>query len=250
MIRILLAGVCIFALSLPARAQIHVLDDSALVQQIKTYTTEYASYLKQLQQYEQELQTALSTGQLVASTIQNPSLGAVLGLMNMTGLSNDLPVNPNGLMGLSGITSGSSMSFSGLTGKLSMLGSMASTTFNTNHVYTCQDQTFACQQQNQRAYGLAGVSGIAQSAYQDLRNHMAILDGLRERAATATTPAERENVQIALQTEQAWHDNLAGQIQAAQMQATVQGQIDEQRAKEATSQAYQQAIDSIPSTGN
>ena len=170
-----------------------------------------------------------------------------MGLMHMSGLSNDLPVNPYALMGL---TSGYSMSFGALTSKLALLNGLANTSYDQNHVYDCTDDSIACQEQKRRAYGLAGVSAIATSAFADLRTHMATLEGLRAEAATADTPAERENIQIAIQTEQAWHQNLMGQIEAASMQATVQTQVDDQRAREATSQAYQRAIDSIPTAGN
>lgn len=207
-----------------------------LFQEAKTYALQGQQYITQGQQLAQQVQQYYAF-------VANPSLGAAVGLMSTTGLSNDLPINPSGLVGL---TSGYSMSLSGLAGKLSALSSLANTSYSQNHVYTCTDQSWSCQQQQQRGYGLAGTAGIAQAAYQDIRNHMPVVQSLRDQAAAATTPAARENVALALQSEQAWHDNMMGQLSAAEMQAKTDEASLIQQDNEKTTQNIDATIAEIP----
>lgn len=219
-----------------AHAQVPVTDAMSIAQEIKSYVMQGQQALTSARQLAQQVQEYYSF-------VQNPSLGAAAGLMNQTGMSNDLPINPNALVGL---TSGYSMSLSGIAGRLGTLSNLANTAYTQNHVYDCTNQSWACQQQNQRAYGLAGASGIAQSAYQDIRNHMPIVAALQQRAATATTPAERENVLVALASEQSWHDNMMAQVQAAEMQARIDREYLVQRDDERINDAIDKTIASIP----
>lgn len=226
-----------------ARAQIAVTDLGLTTQQIKEYVQDAKAYALQAQQYVTQGQQLLQLVQTFNAFVQNPNLGAAVGLMGQAGLGNDLPINPVSLMS---ITSGYNMSLSNLAGKLAMLSSLAGGAYTQNHVYTCTNQSWTCQQQQQRAYGLAGTSGIAQSAYQNLRNHMPVIQALRDQASTATTPAQRENVALALQSETAWNNNLAAQVSAADMQARSDEASRVQQDNEKTSQAVEQTIAGIP----
>jgi type IV secretion system protein VirB5 len=226
-----------------ARADVPVIDFAANLNILRQYAQDIKSYTLQSQQYLTQAQQLAQQVQQYNALVQNPSLGAATGLMSQTGLSNSLPINPSGLVGL---TSGYSMSLSGLAGRLSALNSLANTAYSQNHVYACTDNSWSCQQQQQRAYGLAGVSGIAQAAYQDLRNHMPVVQALRDQAASATTPAQRENVLVQMQAETAWHDNLVAQLNAAQMQAAVDNQYAIQRDDERMSRDIEATIQSIP----
>jgi hypothetical protein len=226
-----------------AHAQIAVDSLTADFNAVKDLAGQAKSYALQAQQYVTEAQQLAQLVQEYNAFVQNPSLGAALGLMGQTGLGNDLPINPAGLMGL---TSGYSMSLSNLGAKLSALSSLSNASYNQNHVYTCTDTSWACQQQQQRGYGLAGSSGIAQSAYQDLRNHMPVIQALRDQAATATTPAQRENVALALQSETAWNNSLAAQISAAEMQAKSDEAALAQQDNEKLSQSLDQIYNEIP----
>jgi hypothetical protein len=226
-----------------AHAQVMVDSVAADFNAVKDLLGQAKSYALQANQYVTEAQQLAQMVEQYNAFVQNPSLGAALGLMGQTGLGNDLPINPASLMGL---TSGYSMSLSNLSGKLAVLGSLSNASYNQNHIYTCTDQSWTCQQQQQRGYGLAGSSGIAQSAYQDLRNHMPVVQALRDQAATATTPAQRENVALALQSETAWNNNLAAQISAAEMQAKSDEASLAQQDNEKISQSLQQTIDGIP----
>lgn len=219
-----------------AHAQVPVVDASSIIQEIKSYALQGQQALTQAKQLSQQVQEYYSF-------VQAPSLGQAAALLNQTGLSNDLPINPSSLVGL---TSGYGMSLNGIAGRLGALSNLANTAYTQNHVYTCTNQSWACQQQNERAYGLAGASGIYQSAYQDLRNHMPIVQALQQRAATANTPAERENVLVALASEQAWHDNLVGQLDAAGRQAEIDRENLAQRDNERISDAVDHTIAQIP----
>lgn len=227
----------------PVKAQIAVYDPASNVNMIKSLFQDLKSYALQGQQALTQAQTLAQEVQTYYAFVQNPTLGAAVGIMNQAGLSNDLPINPNGLVGL---TSGYSMSLYGLGGKLSALSSMANTSYDQNHVYDCTSGSWSCQQQRQRAYGLAGTSGIAQSAYQDLRNHMPVVQALRAQAEAAQTPAQRESVLLALQSEETWHQNLMSQVQAAEMQANTDKQYEIQRDNEKMSHDIEATINGIP----
>ena len=230
-------------LSGAAHAQVEVDSVVADAQLVKSVLAQAKQYTMQGKQLLTEVQTTEQLVQSYNSFVQNPSLGAALGLMNQAGLSNDLPINPNAL---AGITSGSAMSLSGLSGILSSLSSLSTTSYNQNHIYTCTDNSWACTQQQQHGYGLAGTSGVAQSAYQDLRNHMPVVQSLRDQAATATTPAQRENLSVAIQSEQVWNDNMLGQINAADMQAKANEATLIQQDNEKINQNIDLTIGEIP----
>jgi hypothetical protein len=241
--RIVLLGSCLMAWSGLANAQIAVDSVAADLNAVRSFAQEIKSFGLQAQQYVAEAQTLAQAVQQYNAFVQSPSLGAALGIMGQTGLGNDLPINPASLTGL---TSGYSMSLNGLAGKLAVLSSLSNAAYSQNIVYVCTDQSWSCQQQQQRGFGLAGASGIAQSSYLDLRNHLPVLQALRDQAATATTPAQRENVALALQSETAWNNNLSAQITAAQMQAkTDEGSLT-QRANEEMSKSIETTINEIP----
>lgn len=234
---------CGILISANAQAQMAVDSFTADFNAVKSLYQEGQAYALQ---GEQAITEAHQLEQLVSTYqafVQNPSLGAALGLMNQAGLGNDLPINPAGLMSL---TSGYSMSLANLGAKLSALSSLSNTAYAQNHVYDCTDTSFACTQQKQRAYAIAGSAGIAQSAYQDLRNHLPVIQALRDQAAQATDPAKREQVELALQSETVWNNNLAAQIQAAEMQARSDESSLAQQDNEKTTQAVEATIAAIP----
>jgi hypothetical protein len=240
----LIAAVCfVVGIGGPAQAQIAVDSLTADFNAVKDLAGQAKAFALQAQQYVTEAQQLAQLVSTFNAFVQNPSLGAALGLMNSTGLGNDLPINPAGLMSL---TSGYSMSLANLGAKLTALSSLSNASYNQNHVYTCTDQSWACQQEQQRGFALAGASGVAQAAYQDLRNHMPVIQALRDQASTATTPAQRENVALALQSETAWNNNLAAQIQAAEMQAKSDEGSLAQQDNEKISQSIQSTIAAIP----
>lgn len=241
--RLIIPAVFLSSWAVGASAQVPVTDVAAISQLIKSTTQEAESYTLQGKQYLNEAMQLQQQVQTYMAFVQNPSLGMAGVVMNQSGLGNNLPINPSGLVGL---TSGYSMSLSGLSGKLSQLSSLAGSNYTQNHVYDCTDSSWACVQQKQRAYGIAGSSGVAQAAYQDLRNHMPVVQALRDRAATATTPAEREEVLVALQSEEAWHNNLTGQVEAAKMQADADTASLVQRDKERMSKDIDRTIADIP----
>jgi type IV secretion system protein VirB5 len=229
--RLLLAGVAFLSLSSVAHAQIPVTDVASIAQEAKSYLQEIKSYLTQLQQYATEVQTYETDAQMLLGFVHNPNLGAVMGLANRLGLSSDLPVNLGAVQGLvsgyGGITS-----IGALTGKLSSLGAMVNGSFSNDTLYQCHDSSFACMQSNAQAAGNAGVKGIASQVIQDMENHLPVLQGLRDRLATADNPKDVADVQAQIQVEQSWVNNEMGQLQAVAMLNQAQQQVSsEQRVQ-------------------
>jgi type IV secretion system protein VirB5 len=223
--RFLIAGASIIALSGHARAQgVTVNDPASIMQEVNQLEQMGKTYVLQAQQ-------ALAQAQELAAFVHNPSLGAATGLMNQTGLSNDLPVNP---MAIASLTNGygSLSSLSAILGKLTTLSSLVGTNYSTNHVYSPTDGSWNSQQLIANGQAIAGTQGAAQAAYQDLRNHLPILQALRDRLATATTPKDVQDAQAQIESEQAWTNNLNSELQAIQVNYQAQADSRMQRDNE------------------
>ena len=199
----------------------------------------------QLQQLQQELQTVQWVAQTGQALIQNPNLGTVMALAGQLGLNNDLPISPYAVQGLvSGY--GGMTSLSSLTGKLSGLSGLVNGSWSTDHIYTCTDQSFACQQQQQMASSTAGLKGVMGTLYQDLANHVAVLQGLRDKASTATDPAQRENVLEQVALENSWATNTGNQLQASLGMFQAQQQANVNRENEQLSASITAVIAAAP----
>src|SRR5580765_833618 len=79
---------------------IPVFDAIADVWHANSMIQDLKSYAQQAQQLLQETQTATQLATQGAALIQHPSLGAVMGLANMVGIENPLPISPYAVMGL------------------------------------------------------------------------------------------------------------------------------------------------------
>ena len=230
-----------------AQAQLAVIDNANLIAQAKSLLQELKSYATQLQQLQQEIQQVTWLATTAQSMIQNPNLGSVMALMGQLGLTNDLPLNPNAVMGLisgyGGIRSGN---LATLTGALSSLNGLVNSSWTTDHVYTCTTDTFACQQQQQLASSTAGLKGTMGTLYQDLANHIEVLQGLRADAGTATDPAQRENVLEQVALENAWAQNTGNQLQASVGMFMAQRQANADRENEHLTQDIDAVLAAAP----
>ena len=89
----LAAGLTLAAVS-PAGAELPVIDNSNLVQQIKGYLQDLKSYATQLQQLQQEVQQVQWLISTYQSFVHDPSLGGAMALLGQVGIDNPLPVSP------------------------------------------------------------------------------------------------------------------------------------------------------------
>jgi hypothetical protein len=151
--------------------------------------------------------------------------------MNQTGLGNSLPINPMALASLSS-GYGSLTSLSSLLGKLSQLNGLVNSNFATNHIYSPTDGSWNSQQLIANGNAIAGVQAAAQAAYQDLRNHLPVIQALRDRLATATNPKDVADAQAQLQAETAWTNNLQSEISTMQVNYQAQAASRVQRDNE------------------
>lgn len=237
--RIWLAGACMLALCGRAHAQgIAVIDAASIFQQIEQLAQEVKSYGLQAQQY-------LTQVQQLEALVHNPSLGAAMGLMNTTGLNNDLPVNP---LAVQSLTNGynSLNSLAGILGKLTTLTNLVNTNYNANHIYSPTDGSWNSQQLIANGNAIAGTQGAAQAAYQDLRNHLPVIQALRDRLLTATNPKDVADAQAQLVAETTWTNNLQSELQAIQVNAEAQAASRAQQDNE----SLDQGIDSFLAQAN
>ena len=208
-----------------ARAQgIIVNDPASILEEVQQLTQQVKSYALQAQQFMTEVQQ-------LEAFVHNPNLGAALGLMNTTGLSNDLPVNPAAIQSLTNGYS-SLTSLAGILGKLTTLTNLVNTNYNTNHIYSPTDGSWNSQQLIAAGNAIAGVQGAAQSAYQDLRTHLPIIQSLRNQLLTATNPKDVADAQSELVAEAAWTNNLQSELAAIQVNAQQQAASRAQQANE------------------
>jgi len=225
---LLLAFLCV---TRPAPAVIPVLSEveaaiasNQLVQAVKGYVLETKQYIT-------ELEELARVEAMLQGMIQHPSLGAAQAMMGMLGVGNPLG-SLSSVYSVMSLTSGYYGGVNSIAGKLGQLGGIMSGIGNANSVYRCTDDTDACRIQNQRANANAGYQGILGKLYTDLSNHYDVLRGLRDRQSTATDPAERENLMIALNSEQAWATSALGQMQAASALYQAQRDANINRADE------------------
>jgi hypothetical protein len=146
----------------PAGAIVLVEDIPAITQQIKSLAQDlkaYEVYVQQLQQAVQQVEWASSTFE---SLVAHPSLPSAMAAMGMAGIENPLPVSPYAVQGLiSGY--GGAGGLSAITSRLGALGGLVNSSYSANHIYTPTDNTYASQQLQNGATGVAGAQGIAQS---------------------------------------------------------------------------------------
>jgi hypothetical protein len=223
----------------------YALQLEAYVVQAKAWATQNLQWVLQGQQYAMQAQQYLLEGEQLLAFVHNPNLGAALGLLNKAGLGNTLPP----VYGVLGIVNGFQYGQGGLpeiTGILSALSGLVSSSFATNHVYTPTDQTWSSQQLIARANGIAGEQGTAQTTYQDLHEHAALLPALRAQLLTATNPKDVADAAAQIAVEQTWTANEAAQMAA--VQATYQAQSDAviQRDNEKLKMDFTNFINSVP----
>ena len=257
--------VALLAFTTQGRAQLAVTDpgdtwvntegvavqNQTLLQTLQGYKTQLQQYATQLQSLEQQVQQVTWLATTAESLIQNPNLGAVMALAGQLGLNQDLPVSPYAVMGLvngfNGLSTGGGIGQ--LTGAFGSLNGLVNNSFTVNSAYTCTATTFPCTQQQQMANSAAGTQGIMQTLYQDLANHVQILQSLQTSASASTTPAQRENVLNEIALQQAWVNNSGNQIQAVSGMWSAQQQVNQNRANEVQSQNTDTWIASIPAGG-
>jgi conjugal transfer/entry exclusion protein len=263
------AGIALLAAgySVPARAEIPVIDTAALgewivslandlkayalqlqqyLTQVKQYVGEELSWATQASQYATQLQQYANEVQMFINFVHYPNLGMAMALLSSAGLGNGLPVNPYAVLGL---VNGFEYGQGGLpeiSGIMSSLSGMVGRSYATSHVYTPTDGSWASQEIIARGNGIAGEQGAAQATYTDLRTHQAALQALRDHLATASSPKDVQDTQAQIELETTWTTNEAAQLAA--IEATYQAQSDSvvQRENEKLSEDIESFVTSAP----
>jgi hypothetical protein len=243
--------------STPARAALPVIDTAALGQwaqqlgnevkayglqlqqyagEVKSWATQNLQWLQQLQQYAVQLQQYTNELTMLENWVHNPSLGAALGVLNIAGLGNSLPVNASAVLNL---VNGRSYGQGGLpeiSGVLSSLSGLTAGAYFANHVYTPTDASWASQELISNANSIAAEQGVAQAAVSDLQAHAAALQALRNHLATSSSPKDVQDAQAQIELEQVWTVNEAAQLAAINAAYAAQRDARSQRANEQLAQ--------------
>lgn len=217
--RYLLGACTALALAVPAArpAQaiglggVTVYDPSNYMQWVSSLAAQAKQYGMQVQQYLMQAQQYLIEAQQLYGFIHAPSIGGAMMLLNMTGLSHSLPFNPaialNFVRGVAFAPNGRPQ----IGDILASLSGFTTTAYSNNHVYTPTDASWTSHQIIARGNSIAGQLGIAAASINDYASHAAVLQPLRDRLASATTPKDVQDVQAQLAVESAWSQNQLGQ---------------------------------------
>lgn len=243
-----LLGTCFAVLisyASPASAQLPVTDGGNLIAQAKSLLQEVRSYGVMLQQLQQEVQAVMWVGQTAQSLIQNPNLGTAMSLMNMVGIENPLPINPYAVQNLvSGY--GGMGSVGAWTGKMNSLNGLITESYSNDRIYGCNDNSYSCSRQQQLAASNAGIKGLTGRIYQQLTEHIPVLQSLRAQLDTASDPAQREHIMAQVAIENAWAQNAQGQLQTVVALANVQENVQRAQDGERLNQSIDRMLASAP----
>ena len=263
------AGIALLAAgySVPARAEIPVIDTAALgewivslanelkayalqlqqyLTQVKQYVGEELSWATQASQYATQLQQYANEVQMFINFVHYPNLGMAMALLSSAGLGNGLPVNPYAVLGL---VNGFEYGQGGLpeiSGIMSSLSGMVGRSYATSHVYTPTDGSWASQEIIARGNGIAGEQGAAQATYTDLRTHQAALQALRDHLATANSPKDVQDTQAQIELETTWTTNEAAQLAAISATYAAQSDSVVQRDNEKLAMDIETFVQSSP----
>lgn len=196
------------------------------LQSVKIWIQEQLSWVTQLQQLQQDISMASSDLLLVYNFIGNPSLGTLMGVLNLVGLTQDLPISPYSVMNL--IEGSHNISnINSIPGMLSGLSSMIPVSYSNNTIYSCSDNSVTCSMAQMRASGLAGQKSQLGMLFQDFQTHISALTAARTdlNAATDTKTAVAATGQVTI--ENAYVTDLAGQ--AAIVAALGQAQAEQRK---------------------
>ena len=211
--RLLLATIAALAMCKEVQAQIPVTDVGNLVAQAKNLFQEVQSYAVQLQTLQTEVQSYLQFVYIGQQLVHDPSLGTFTQLANRLGLDTSIPLNPYAVQGLiSG--AGGINGLNGIMSKVPLLGGLVNTSFANNQLYNCQTGDAGCQLSQVSAASRAASQGLANKMLQDISSHMANLQSLRDRAATASDPKTVPDLTLQAGIEQNWLQGAQGQLQA------------------------------------
>jgi type IV secretion system protein VirB5 len=208
--------------TMPAGAQMSVIDNSNLVQ--TTLAAQRA--LSELQQLTAQYNQLVATYQMLTNPTDVVSM--VSGL-SVPSLQNPLPNTTllNGLIGGQTAASGAGVQF-----------------YNQSHVYTPTDGGVASTQLIANANSIANLQGVATTNLQSIQQRLALLPGLEAAlaAATSITQVNAINGRIAVeanyvQAQQAQAQNLS--VLASQQEASARQQAQEEHAREANAIAAQ-----------
>jgi hypothetical protein len=223
----------------PATAELPVIDNSNLVQQIKGYLQDLKSYAAQLQQLQEEVQQVQLLISTYQSFVHDPSLGGAMALLGQVGIEDPLPVSPYAIQAL---LNGQG----GISGTLGALSTLSNSSFGTNHVYSPNDESWASQQLNSNGNGIAGAQGAAMQIFQQVATHYPVIQALRDRLLAASTPKDVADAQAQISAEQAWEQNATAQLQSVALMNAAQEQSNQQRQNEKLDQDIDAVLQAAP----
>ena len=224
----------------------YALDLQRYAGEVKSWATQNLQWLQQVQQYTTQLQQYANEVEMFQNWVHNPNLGGAMGLLNIAGLGNSLPVNASAALNLINGRSYGQGGLPEISGVLSSLSGLTAGAYTANHVYTPTDANWASQELISNANSIAGEQGVAQAAVGDLQAHAAALQALRDHLTNSSSPKDVQDTQAQIQLEQVWTANEAAQTAAINAAYAAQRDAMVQRDNEKMNQDITAFIASAP----
>lgn len=196
-----------------ARADVPVIDFANQISQAQNLLQWAKSQLTWVQQLQTEVQSYMQWVYIGQQLIHKPTLGAFTQLADRLGLDTSIPLNPAAVQGLIA-GAGGMRGLNGIMGKIPLLSGLVNTSFTNNQLYNCQSGDAGCQLSQVSAASRAASQGLANKMLADISSHMANLQSLRDRAATASDPKTVQDLTLQAGIEQNWLQGAQGQLQA------------------------------------
>ena len=224
----------------------YALDLQRYAGEVKSWATQNLQWLQQVQQYTTQLQQYANEVEMFQNWVHNPNLGGAMGLLNIAGLGNSLPVNASAALNLINGRSYGQGGLPEISGVLSSLSGLTAGAYTANHVYTPTDANWASQELISNANSIAGEQGVAQATVGDLQAHAAALQALRDHLTNSNSPKDVQDTQAQIQLEQVWTANEAAQTAAINGAYAAQRDAMVQRDNEKLSMDIEEFLASSP----
>jgi type IV secretion system protein VirB5 len=189
---------------------------------------------QQVQQGLQEIQLLQSQLQQVTAVYNAIShitdLSSALSALGMLGIQNPLPVNVSSVQSLlrgNGSTSG----------MLSNIGSLFNMNYSDSHIYDPTNSSYENTLMSRRANSIAGINGLAGQLYQSMADRLSAMRTLESRLSSASDIKDVATIQGEIDSQRAYIAAQSAQAQSlAMMQVSYaqdqQQQREEQRQKD------------------
>ena len=224
----------------------YVVDVNNMIADINSEFTEEEQLATQIKQLTTMLDQYVEVVFMAVNFIHAPSVPALLGILTMAGIRIDtLPLNVYSLYGLmSGYRSGGFLgNWQGMPGQVE---SIFNTTSAADMVYRCNDPSFSCKHQQEKADAASGFKSAAGQVVTDIQNHNTALNSIRDTLNGASDPKTVQDATGQAVVESGWSINNATRALAVIGIGMAQHDIMQNQADQMYKQSADRFLAQVP----